>query len=423
MSRVLEGTSPTKTAASASGSNSAAGSIASILSEKLARDLLLVSAALMGFAWICWLLGNRLMGNNVSATIPLAYEIVLAITVAIYLKSNNFAFFRYCQLALFLFTPFAVQWAMGDVVTSSGVMLWAIMAPIGALVFHGQRESLPWIVAYLLLAGMSGFFDIQLARIKIQSAAEIKTIVIFFVLNFVAISTIVYFLVQHFVREMAASRAIVEREQERSERLLLNVLPQRIAERLKRDEQTIADGFADVSVVFADIVGFTKLSEEMSPSQIVTLLNQIFSAFDELAEKHGLEKIKTIGDAYMVAGGLGSNTSDYVAGAAEMAFDMQAVLAQMPPVRGRNLELRIGIATGPAVAGVIGTRKFIYDLWGDTVNIASRIHGDSPPGAIQVDVTTYKRLYTRYPLSEPQIISVKGKGELSIYRLLGRESA
>ncbi len=399
--------------------------------QKLSRDLLLFAAALMGFAWILWLAGNWWMGNRVSATIPLAYEVVLAVSVGVYLKTGNFALFRYCQLALFLFVPFAVQWAMGDVVSSSGVMLWAIMAPIGALVFHGQRESLPWIVAYLVLSALSGFFDIYLAKVKVKPVEEIKTIVVFFVLNFAAISTMVYFLVRHFVREQGESRRalqdqhnLLEAEQHRSERLLLNVLPKPIAERLKREDRTIADGFADVTVIFADLVSFTRLSEEMSPNQIVTLLNRVFSDFDELAERHGLEKIKTIGDAYMVVGGLASGSQDdYVAASADMAIDMRESILRLAPMQGHKLEVRVGIATGPAVAGVIGTKKFIYDVWGDTVNIASRIHSDAAVNSIQVDTTTYKRLYTRYQFNEARTISVKGKGELRVYELLSRKTA
>ena len=170
--------------------------------------------------------------------------------------------------------------------------------------------------------------------------------------------------------------------------------------------------------MFADIVNFTKLSEEVSPNQIVALLNQVFSAFDDLAEKHGLEKIKTIGDAYMVAGGLDAKTQrDYVAETAEMAKEMHAAMTQFAPVGHEPLAIRIGIATGPAVAGVIGSKKFIYDLWGDTVNIASRVQSEAAVRTTLVDATTYKRLYTRYSFAAPRRVALKGKGELSVYEL------
>ncbi len=384
---------------------------------KLSRDLLIFAAGLMTFATIFWLAIYWWMGIRLDSTLPIFCQLLSAISIAIYWKTNNLAFLRVFQLSLFLFVPFVMQWAIGDFVSSSGVMLWAVLAPIGALIFHGEKESLPWIVAYLIFTGVSGALDYYLL-VDRHLKLPLQIVAVFFVLNFAAISTIIYYLVRHFIREKASSRLALEAEQGRSEKLLLNILPAPIAERLKRDERTIADGYADVSVLFADLVNFTKLSEEMSPNQIVALLNQIFSAFDELAEKHGLEKIKTIGDAYMVAGGLNQRSShDYVAAMVEMANDMHAAITELTP-RGREaLALRVGIATGPAVAGVIGTKKFIYDLWGDTVNIASRIHGEAAINSTLVDTTTYKRLYTRFSFSEPRRVSLKGKGELQVYEL------
>lgn len=211
-------------------------------------------------------------------------------------------------------------------------------------------------------------------------------------------------------------------EQEKSERLLLNILPKPIAERLKQGESTIADSFAEVTVLFADLVGFTKLSAHLSPAELVEMLNEIFSAFDELAEKYGLEKIKTIGDAYMVVGGLPTPSSDHAEAIAEMALDMLTQIAAFPSQPGQALELRIGINTGPVEAGVIGTKKFTYDLWGDTVNTANRMESHGQPGAIQVTVSTYERLKEKYILQERGMIEVKGKGEMMTYFLVSRKS-
>jgi adenylate cyclase len=384
---------------------------------KLSRDLLIFAAGLMTFATIFWLAIYWWRGIRLDSTLPLLCQLLSAVSVAIYWKTGNLAFLRVFQLSLFLFVPFVMQWAIGDFVSSSGVMLWAVLAPIGALIFHGEKESLPWIVAYLIFTGLSGALDYYLL-VDRHLKLPLQIVAVFFVLNFAAISTIIYYLVRHFIREKATSRLALEFEQGRSEKLLLNILPAPIAERLKREERTIADGYADVCVLFADLVNFTKLSEEMSPNQIVALLNQIFSAFDELAEKHGLEKIKTIGDAYMVAGGLKHRSDyDYVIATAQMAQDMHIAIKQLTP-RGREpLALRVGIATGPAVAGVIGTKKFIYDLWGDTVNIASRIHSEAPINTTLVDTTTYKRLYTRFTFSVPRRVALKGKGDVQVYEL------
>lgn len=209
-------------------------------------------------------------------------------------------------------------------------------------------------------------------------------------------------------------------EQERSEQLLLNILPRPIAERLKEGQRTIADVFPDVTVLFADLVGFTRMSEQLPPAELVAMLNRIFSMFDQLAEKHGLEKIKTIGDEYMAASGLPMPRADHAEAMAEMALDMLAVIERFNAKRNRGVRIRIGMNCGPVTAGIIGTKKFAYDLWGDTVNIASRMESHGIANAIQVTEATYKRLRHKYAFQRRGIIHVKGKGALCTYFLVGR---
>ncbi|MDQ2100267.1 MAG: adenylate/guanylate cyclase domain-containing protein [Tychonema bourrellyi B0820] len=221
-------------------------------------------------------------------------------------------------------------------------------------------------------------------------------------------------------QEQAYSQELAE-EKEKSERLLLNILPQAIAERLKQGETTIADSFSDVTVMFADLVGFTKLSTHLSPAELVELLNQIFSEFDELADRYELEKIKTIGDAYMVVGGLPTPSQNHAEAIASMAIDIQAAIAKMRTKGDQPLSIRIGINTGPVEAGVIGTKKFTYDLWGDTVNVASRMESLGVPGGIQVTVATYERLRDKYIFEDRGLLQVKGKGDMMTYLLLGRK--
>jgi PAS domain S-box-containing protein len=211
-------------------------------------------------------------------------------------------------------------------------------------------------------------------------------------------------------------------QQEQSELLLLNILPAPIAQRLKLQESTIADSFAEVTVLFADIVGFTQLSADTSPTELVELLNKIFSAFDRLSELHGLEKIKTIGDAYMVVGGLPMPRSDHAQAIADMALDMQDAIALFNVKNAKNFQIRVGISTGPVVAGVIGIKKFIYDLWGDTVNTASRMESHGLAGRIQVTTSTYELLRNQYIFEERGLIHVKGKGEMTTYLLIGRKN-
>ena len=209
-------------------------------------------------------------------------------------------------------------------------------------------------------------------------------------------------------------------QQECTEELLLNILPSPIAQRLKRAESTIADNFADVTVLFADLVNFTEISAEIPPTRLVDLLNKIFSEFDQLAEKHQLEKIKTIGDAYMVVGGLPTTRPDHAEAIAEMALDMQQKITRFKGLNGEPFRLRIGINTGPVIAGVIGTKKFTYDLWGDTVNVASRMESHGVAGCIQVTATTYERLKDKYVFEERGVTHIKGKGDMITYWLMGR---
>jgi adenylate cyclase len=225
---------------------------------------------------------------------------------------------------------------------------------------------------------------------------------------------------QH-LREVEAYLAQIKIEQEKSERLLLNILPASIAERLKQDPGIIADRFPDVTVIFADIVGFTPLSAQIPPEALVALLDEVFTRFDMLAENYGLEKIKTIGDAYMVVSGLPISRDDHAEAAAHMALDMQQVIRELNADRDEPLHLRIGLHSGPVIAGVIGRMKFSYDLWGDTVNTASRMESQGVVDQIHVSPTTYEHLCERYAFRQQEPIRIKGKGEMTTYLLDGRK--
>ena len=399
---------------------------------RLNKSLLMFATGLASVASMLWLVIYWSLGPQLSSNLPFAFQILLATNLAIYLKWGNFDFFRLSQLSLFLFFPFVVQWSIGNFISASGITIWGLLAPVGAILFMGTRESFAWFAAYLFLLAMSGFFDFHLASVEMQTKQQIpiKTAVVFFALNFAAVSTIVFLLLRFATVEkqkaqerLNEAHRMLQIEQERSERLLLNILPGSVAERLKNSNQTIADGFADVTVMFADIVNFTHVAEGMAPTQVFAMLNRIFSSFDELAEKHGMEKIKTIGDAYMVAGGLNDGEKDYSDSIADMALAMRELLRRDFTVNDSHLEVRIGIGTGPVVAGVVGKKKFIYDLWGDTVNIASRITSEGVPGMIQVDTTTWRRLKERFDFHEPQTIYLKGKGETEVHRLIGRKQS
>jgi class 3 adenylate cyclase len=334
------------------------------------------------------------------------------------------------QLALILFTPFAMQWAIGNFVTASGVSLWGLMAPVGAVTVLGTRQSTPWFFAWLFMTVMAGVFDYLLSSSTPQRF-DLQTVSVFFVLNFAAISVMIYSLLWYFANEKNKLRAQVDasheeirQERDRSEKLLLNILPPAIAERLKMNEVNIAQGHADVTVMFADIVGFTRMTEELSPVETVKILNDVFSIFDDIADKYRVEKIKTIGDAYMAAAGLDAGAQIHCADAvAHMALEMLAKIDEYRKRTGERIDIRIGVGTGPVVAGVIGKRKFIYDMWGDTVNVAFRMASDAYSGAIQVDLMTQRRLQHRFRFDDMHEVDIKGKGRMQVFHLIGPAEA
>lgn len=394
--------------------------------DKLRVHLLIFACAFMNFAVMFWLAIYWLMGQDYSTNVPLAYQAVSISSLIYYLKTRNFEAFRFIQLGLFLFAPFVMQWSVGSSITSSGVTIWALLSPVGAVVVAGWRESIPWFVAYIILTALSGFFDYFLG-VGNTGGLELKTIGVFFALNFVAMSSILYFLVRYFVLEtekikqqLDQQHILLLEEQKKSENLLLNVLPVNIAKRLKNNNTLIADGHADVAVMFADISNFTQMTEQMEPKQMVGLLNTIFSWFDSMTDKYGLEKIKTIGDAYMVVGGLIRNRDDYVVNMVDMALEMQELISIHPELSKYNMGIHIGIATGPAVAGVLGSKRFIYDVWGDAVNVASRLSDEGKEGEILTDKTTYNRLRNQYTFAPPNMVELKGKGKVTVYNLKGK---
>lgn len=397
---------------------------------RLNKALLMLATGLFTLTAVLWVLIYALLGRTFSTTLPFAFQLLLVGNMLLYAKTDNFAFFRNSQLGLFLFLPFVAQWAAGNFITASGLVLWALLAPVGALLCIGIPQSVGWFIAWVVLTALSGAMDYYLADplIAPKAPVDMHISIVFFALNFIAVSSAIYLLLRYAIQEKRKIQKSLEEtyrrlqeEQERAEKLLLNILPGPVAERLKNSSQPIADGFADVTVMFADIVNFTQVASTLSPAQVFSMLNDVFSAFDELADKHGLEKIKTIGDAYMVAGGLEDAHSNYAEAIADMALAMRDTLRNNFYVNAQPLEIRIGIGTGPIVAGVVGKKKFIYDLWGDTVNIASRLTSECAPGFIQCDATTHRRLAPQFDFDAPQLVQLKGKGDVEVYRLIGRK--
>jgi guanylate cyclase len=383
--------------------------------ERLRKSALILSSLLITLLAFIWVGTYAALGLWRSAAIPFAYQVASIVGFALFARTKNYALYRRCQLALILALPFLLQWSLGGFVDSSGVALWAFVAPLGALVFCGPREAVPWFVAFVVLIGVSAVID---GRLPDPSPTIPSWIVVtFFALTITGVSLTAFLLMEYFVRSRDRAHRALAAEQERSEALLLSIFPRSIAERLKVSHGVIAERRDEVSVLFADIAGFTPAAEGLGPEEIVDLLDEIFSTFDDLVARHGLEKIKTIGDGYLAAAGIPTPRQDHAEAAARLAL---AMLDALPTVRGASsLGLRIGIDSGPVVAGVIGRSKFGYDIWGDTVNTASRMESHAPVGAIQVTERTYRRLQDDFVLERRDAVDVKGKGEMTTYLVLG----
>jgi guanylate cyclase len=306
---------------------------------------------------------------------------------------------------------------LGGILGSGGVGLWGILAPLGALVFTGIRSGIRWYVAFLVIFLGSGVAGILLGPESPLPSWFANTML---ALNIAVGGTIVFTLLALFAKQREDALLALRSEHERAENLLLNILPGSIAERLKASPKTIADQFEAASVLFADVVDFTPRSEQLSPAEVVETLDRLFSHFDTLAERYGLEKIKTIGDAYMVAAGVPDPRPDHATVLARLALDMTASMAAGAAVGDLGLELRIGVNSGPVVAGVIGRKRFLYDLWGDAVNIASRMESQGTPGRIQITELTHELLGDEFECEPRGTVSVKGKGDMETWYLVGR---
>jgi adenylate cyclase len=391
---------------------------------RVRKAVLVLSSTLMASLAFIWVATYAVLGLWGSAAIPFVYQLASVASICTFARTRRYRLFRRSQLWMTLLLPFALQWSLGGFGNSSAMSLWAFTAPLGALLFVGSREAIPWFVGFVGLVAVSAVIDPALAA----SAPYLPrgVVVTFFALNIAGVATTAYVLLQYFVRareralaDLSREHRALEFEQTKSERLLLNVLPEPVAARLKEGDATIADACPEVTVLFADIVGFTPLSARLPAAELVGVLDSVFARWDALAKDLGVEKIKTIGDAYMVAAGIPLPRKDHAEAIAEMSLAMGPEVAEVAAETGLALEVRIGIDSGPVVAGVIGRAKFTYDLWGDTVNTASRMESHAAPGTIQVSPRAFARLRERYELRPRGTIEIKGKGAMSPYLLIG----
>jgi guanylate cyclase len=360
-----------------------------------------------------------LVFGSIVGIVPFIYLAVSIASLVLFARTRNFTVLLNIQLLDILLTTSAGQMLIGGFLPSGAVGLWGILAPLGALVFLDARRARRWFVAFVvvfLVTGVAGEAFFPDADLLVAFTSTMLA------LNVIGVGTVAFTVLARFAHQRDAAMAALRIEQQKSELLLMNILPSSIAERLKAASQTIADHFDSASIVFADVVDFTPLSQRLSPAEVVGVLDRLFSRFDGLVERHGLEKIKTIGDAYMAAAGVPDPTPDHARRAALLALDMREAVADGTAGDGSGLELRIGINSGPVIAGVIGSKRFLYDLWGDAVNTASRMESNGTPGEIQITRATYELLKDDFVCEPRGTIPVKGKGQMETWYLVGPRS-
>jgi adenylate cyclase len=375
------------------------------------KSLLVLLAVLILPVSVVWGSVYLAFGSPVGI-LPFIYFAISIASLVLFARTRNFRLLLVIQLLDILLTTTAGQMLVGGFIPSGGVGLWGILAPLGALVFLEVRQAVRWFGAFVLvflLTGIAGEVLFPDADLPIWFTSTMLA------LNVIGTGAVAFTLLASFANQRNAALA-------ESELLLMNILPRSIAVRLKAASQTIADHFDSASILFADVVDFTPLAQRLPPAEVVGILDHLFSHFDALVERHGLEKIKTIGDCYMAAAGVPNPRPDHARRAALLALDMRDAVATSAVAGHSGLELRIGINSGPVVAGVIGTKRFIYDLWGDAVNTASRMESQSTPGEIQITRATYDLLNDEFVCRRRGTILVKGKGQMETWYLEGSRS-
>lgn len=362
--------------------------------------MLVTACVLVMFPAAAWGLVYVILGEPVSGWIPGAYSILTAANLFVFARTRRYRLFRASQLIFFLFLPFLLQISLGGFVGASAVILWALLAPLGALVMQGRSAAIRYMVGYAGLLIVSILIEPSLTIDNSLSPAVVR---ILFVLNLLFVSGIAFIMLNYFIGQR-------DRAQEKADDLLLNILPEGVAADLKEHGSTAARHFAGASVMFADLVGFTEYAESVEPEEMIRTLEAVFTQFDAIAFKHGVEKIRTIGDSYMAVSGVPEERPDHATAIARAALEMMEYVECSADVA-----FRIGINSGPLVAGVVGSTKFQYDIWGDTVNTASRMESSGVAGRIQVSGSTHALIADRFDCVPRGEIEVKGKGVMSTW--------
>jgi guanylate cyclase len=394
--------------------------------KRIKEKSFLLMVPLFALAGILWGIMYYYYGAKTSAFIPGGYAVISFLSLLIFRWHKNFNAFRTIQLILILLLPCLLHLSLGDFVSSSAVIIWCTLCPLGALAFHNTRAATYCFL--LFLAAVVAVFFLENKLFPVETRLPGKLVSVLFVLNISAVTFLTFFVLRYFVNEnelvkkkLKYEQEMLAAEREKSEKLLLNILPPSIAKRLKEGENVIANEHTEVAILFADIVGFTNISQNITAAMLVENLNKIFTHFDKLVEQYGLEKIKTIGDSYMAAYGLTEFKHEHIKNMADLALAMTASIQKFSLDGVTKCDVRIGIHAGSVIAGVIGSKKFSYDIWGDAVNTASRMESSGEAGKIQVSQKFYEYIKDDYECQYRGQTEIKGKGLMNLYFIVSKK--
>jgi guanylate cyclase len=373
------------------------------------KALLVYLAALIWPISLVWGVLYLALGAP-AGLVAFAYFVVSVASIGLFAATRNFELLLRIQLLDITLAPTLSMWPTAGFLVSGAVGLWGILGPMGALVFSSVRASIGWFVLFAVAFVGSGVLGEVTGGVS-ELPRWFSTTML--ALNVIVGGAVVFTLLAVFARQRQDA-------QDRAETLLLNILPPAIADKLKAKPQTIADAFTSASILFADVADFTPMAERVPPARVVEMLDQLFGHFDDLAERYEVEKIKTVGDCYMAAAGIPAPREDHARTLALMALDMLEAVREQGAVGSLGFELRIGINSGPVVAGVIGRKRFLYDLWGDAVNTAGRMQTEGTPGRIQITRATYELLRDEFVCEPRGTVPIRGKGEMETWYLVGR---
>ena len=372
--------------------------------RKLLILLIASMCSLCGIAWSA--LYYFVFGFGVIASLPISFTFIVGTTIIISHYSRNYKLLVLVQLTCITWISALIQWTIGGIDQSGFVTAWSFLGPLGAVIFLSLRQAIGWMLMFLFIVVISAVYEPALLGYVPPISGLVK--IIFYIMNIGTASTVVFVASAWFMSS-------IQKEKRRSDNLLLDILPAEVAEELKEKGHSDARQFENVTVLFTDFKGFSNHAEKLSAHDLVKEINECFSAFDNILSRHNIEKIKTVGDAYLAASGLpvanSSHAEDMVNAAIEIRDFMLYRRERMPS----SFEIRIGVHSGFVVAGIVGVKKFAYDIWGDTVNIAARMEQSSEAGKINISQSTYELIGDKFTCEYRGEIEAKNKGKLKMY--------